>query len=218
LYAAGAGTAQAQTVTLSPVPTLTTGLIVHWKPAAANTATAPTLNVNALGAITITKCGTSALVANDILTTAIAYAEYDGTEWQLLDPQSGGCGMPTRDVIHASFVSAPMSNSQAFGYFIPDAEQTITVPASCTNSRAVAANSATASTVLTIYNCSTAFSAGCTSVGTITFGAGATTGTFTCSSSFSITGASGNGIYIQGPVTADTTLGNIAIALYGTHN
>jgi hypothetical protein len=43
-------------------------------------------------------------------------------------------------------------------------------------------------------------------------------GTWTCSSSFALTGSSSNGLYIQGPSTADTTLGNIAIALYGTHN
>jgi hypothetical protein len=45
-----------------------------------------------------------------------------------------------------------------------------------------------------------------------------TVGTFSCSSSFAITGSSSGGIYIQGPATADATLGNVAIALYGTHN
>jgi hypothetical protein len=122
-----------------------------------------------------------------------------------------------RDVIHASYVGASLPASQVFGYYVPDSEQTVTVPASCTNSRAVAATAATASTTLTIYSCSTAFSS-CSSVGTIVFAASGTTGTFTCSSSFAITGSSGGGLYIQGPSTADSTLGNIAIALYGTHN
>ena len=92
-YATGSGTAQAQTVTLSPaVTSLTTGLVVRWLPTAANTAAAPTLSVNGLTATAITKCGTTALVANDITTTQIASATYDGTEFILGNPQSAGCG------------------------------------------------------------------------------------------------------------------------------
>ena len=94
-YAAGAGTAQAQTVTLSPAATaLTTGLIVSWKPTAANTAAAPTLAVNGLTATTIVKVGGAALVANDLTTTAIATVIYDGTNFELQNPQtvSGGSG------------------------------------------------------------------------------------------------------------------------------
>ncbi len=92
-YAAGGGTAQAQTVTLAPPATLmVAGLTVMWKATAANTAAAPTLTVNGLSSPTITKCGQSALVANDILTTAVAIATYDGTYWELLNPQTGICG------------------------------------------------------------------------------------------------------------------------------
>ena len=92
-YAVGGGTAQTQTVTLAPAATsLTTGLLVRWKPNAANTAAGPTLAVNALPGTVITKCGTTALVANDLITTAIAEAIYDGTEFQLLNPQQTGCG------------------------------------------------------------------------------------------------------------------------------
>jgi hypothetical protein len=92
-YVAGAGTAQAQTITLAPaVASLTAGLRVAWLPTAANTAAAPTLGVSGLAAKSITKCGTAALVANDLTTLAIAEAFYDGTEFQLINPQSAGCG------------------------------------------------------------------------------------------------------------------------------
>lgn len=88
-YIAGGGTAQAQTATLSPALTaLTTGAIVNFLPAAANTGATPTLAVNGLTAKNITKYGTTALVANDLTTTAIAVVVYDGTEWQLLNPQT----------------------------------------------------------------------------------------------------------------------------------
>lgn len=87
-YAVGGGTAQAQTVTLVPSATLTNGIVVRWKPAAANTGAAPTLAVNGLTAKPITKLGATALVANDIVTTAIAEAFYDGTNWELQNPQT----------------------------------------------------------------------------------------------------------------------------------
>lgn len=88
-YVAGAGTAQAQTATLSPALTaLTAGAVVNFLPTAANTGAAPTLAVNGLTAKSITKYGTTALVANDLTTTAVATLIYDGTEWQLLNPQT----------------------------------------------------------------------------------------------------------------------------------
>lgn len=92
LFIAGAGTAQAQTATLSPaVTSLVTGLLVEWTPTAANTGGGPTLAVNGLTATTITKCGASALVAGDLATSTIAQAVYDGTEFQLLNPQATPC-------------------------------------------------------------------------------------------------------------------------------
>lgn len=97
-YVAGGGTAQAQTATYLPaVAALAPGIEVHWLPIAANTGAAPTLTLLGLTAKPITKMGTAALVANDLTTTAIADAIYDGTEWQLQNPQtgavscSGGC-------------------------------------------------------------------------------------------------------------------------------
>ncbi len=93
MYAAGGGTANAQTVTLSPAATsLVAGLTVRWLPTAANTGAA-TLAVNGLTAKSITKCGTTALVANDLTTAAVAIATYDGTQFQLVNPQATGCGV-----------------------------------------------------------------------------------------------------------------------------
>ncbi len=94
-YAAGGGTAQAQTATpANPATALQPGLIANWLPANANSGGGPTLAWSGLTAKTITKCGTTALVANDLLTTAVALAAYDGTRWQLLNPQAFGCGVP----------------------------------------------------------------------------------------------------------------------------
>lgn len=111
VYAAGAGTAQAQTVTLTPAATaLTSGLSVCWKPTAANTGAAPTLAVSGLTATAITKLGTTALVANDLTTTAIACAIYDGTQFELQNPQTasaGGSGVGTL------FSTAPGGNTVA---------------------------------------------------------------------------------------------------------
>lgn len=92
-YITGAGSVNVMTATLSPAATaLSAGLRVEVLPNLANTTTTPTLNVNGLGAKTITKNGTVALVANDYTTTAIADFEYDGTEWQLLNPQTSSAG------------------------------------------------------------------------------------------------------------------------------
>jgi hypothetical protein len=92
-YAAGGGTANAQTVTLSPaITSLIAGLKVRWSPSVSNTTAAPTLAVNGQTATAVTKCGTTALVANDIVLGVDAEATYDGTEFQLLNPQAVGCG------------------------------------------------------------------------------------------------------------------------------
>lgn len=94
-YVAGGGNAQAQTATLAPAATaLAAGLLVRWMPAAANTAGVPTLAVNGLTATAITKCGATAVVANDLTTTAVAWAVYDGTQFQLLNPMAVPCGKP----------------------------------------------------------------------------------------------------------------------------
>ena len=115
-YAAGGGTAQAQTVTLSPAPPyLTAGLRVVWVPTAVNTESGPTLAVNSLAATAITKCGATALVASDLVTTVVAEAIYDGTEFQLLNPQAAPCSGSSSAV-----------NSAGVGYFLSAGVPTMT--------------------------------------------------------------------------------------------
>jgi microcystin-dependent protein len=84
------GTADALTVTYTNVPaSLTDGMEIHVRAAAANATTTPTLNVNSLGAKTITKLGGAPLLANDI---AGNFHELDlrynlaNTRWELLNP------------------------------------------------------------------------------------------------------------------------------------
>ena len=92
-YVAGGGTANAQTATLSPAITgLTNGLQVCWKPSNANASTTPTLAVNGLTATTIIKVGGAALAASDLTTTAVACAIYDGTNFELQNPQTSTAG------------------------------------------------------------------------------------------------------------------------------
>jgi hypothetical protein len=92
LYATGGGTAQAQTVTLSSsVASLAAGLTFCFLPAAANTAAAPGLVVTGASAFAskpVTKLGATALAANDLTATAVACVIYDGTEYQLQNPQT----------------------------------------------------------------------------------------------------------------------------------
>jgi hypothetical protein len=99
-YASGGGTANVQTATYSPAfGSLVTGMNLCWTPSNANTTTTPTFNPNSLGAATITKVGGVALAASDLTTTAIACAIYDGTDWELQNPQtvsSGGSGALTQ--------------------------------------------------------------------------------------------------------------------------
>ncbi len=111
-YVAGGATAQAQTVTLaSPATSLVAGLEIKLLPAAANTAAAPTLAVNGLAAKPITKLGTTALIANDLTATAIASVIYDGTEFQLQNPQTAAGGLPCS----ATALSLQFNNAGAFG-------------------------------------------------------------------------------------------------------
>lgn len=92
-YAAGGGSANAQTVTLSPaITSYTNGLKVCWLPTAANTTSTPTVNVNGLGTKTIVKVGGVALANSDLTTTAIACALYDGTNFELQNPQTFSTG------------------------------------------------------------------------------------------------------------------------------
>jgi hypothetical protein len=62
-----------------------TGQRFFFVAAAANTG-AVTLNINAIGVKSVTKNGTTALVAGDIAINAVVQVVYDGTQFQLLNP------------------------------------------------------------------------------------------------------------------------------------
>jgi hypothetical protein len=91
-----AGTAQLLTVsgtdtlTALGTPTVTayaTGNTFYFVAAATNT-TSVTLNVDGLGAKAVTRHGSTALVAGDILAGEVCLVVYDGTRFQLLNPGS----------------------------------------------------------------------------------------------------------------------------------
>jgi len=64
---------------------LAAGQTFRFVAAATNTG-AVTLNINSIGAKSITKNGTTALTANDILINSAITVIYDGTQFQLLNP------------------------------------------------------------------------------------------------------------------------------------
>lgn len=89
-YGVGGGAPNAYTVTLSPASpgvnqAYRTGAAYAFGAAAANTG-ASTLDVDGKGPKAITKYGTTALAANDILGGQMCVVVYDGTRFQLLNP------------------------------------------------------------------------------------------------------------------------------------
>lgn len=76
----------ADTITASSadITAYTTNQPVGWI-AAGNNTTAVTLNINGLGAKSVTKYGTTALAAGDIKSGMVCIAIYDGTQFQLID-------------------------------------------------------------------------------------------------------------------------------------
>lgn len=82
------GVADAYNISFSHCPTALTALKswAWFTPANANATTTPTLLWCGLGPHTITKNGQSALVANDLITTKVAYLLWDGTDWELQNP------------------------------------------------------------------------------------------------------------------------------------
>ena len=97
-YVADTGAANAYVALLSPaLASYTAGVLVQFKAANANT-TASTLNVNGLGVKTIKKLdGATDLVANDIKAGQIVTVEYDGTNFQMLNPVANAPLLPTGD-------------------------------------------------------------------------------------------------------------------------
>ena len=86
-YVADTGAADAYVITPSPaISAYATGQRFTFKIANTNATSTPTLNVNAKGAVTILKQGTSAISPGDLLLGQIVEVEYDGTNLQLLTP------------------------------------------------------------------------------------------------------------------------------------
>lgn len=100
-YAVAAGTANALTAALSPVPaSLTVGIAINILITAENTSAA-TLNLNGTGALPIRTMGGAALQRGDLQVGAIVRLIYSGTAWLL----GGGLArsevpqVPTADVV-----------------------------------------------------------------------------------------------------------------------
>jgi hypothetical protein len=89
------GTTNAYAVTLSPAPTISTYSVVCFKAANGNTG-ASTLAVNGGTATAIKKNATVALASGDISTSQVAVVIYDGTNFQLIDPNAISTANKTR--------------------------------------------------------------------------------------------------------------------------
>lgn len=76
--------------TMNPALTAyASGQMFYFIAAGANTG-AVTLNIDGLGARNVTRDGSTALAANDILSGEVALVVYDGTRFQLLNPANAG--------------------------------------------------------------------------------------------------------------------------------
>ena len=83
-----AGTADAITGTITPsLTSYTTGGVFSFVVGSTNT-TAVTLNIDGLGAKAVTRTGSVALAAGDMVTGQVVLVEYDGTRFQLLNPNA----------------------------------------------------------------------------------------------------------------------------------
>ena len=108
------------TITASGSPTVAayaTGASYYFSPAATNTG-AVTINIDALGAKSITKNGTTALAAGDLTSGKVAFVVYDGTQFQLVNPPaSAGVLSNNNTAIGTSALGAITSGSSnsAFG-------------------------------------------------------------------------------------------------------
>ena len=93
VYSATVG-GTADVITITPSPAITAyvaGNRFSFIASGANT-TNVTLNVSGLGAKAITKRGTTALAAGDIVSSSLVMVEYDGTQFQLLSPIGAALG------------------------------------------------------------------------------------------------------------------------------
>ena len=104
------------TATATPAPVAYAAGRVYSFVAAGNNTAATTLNINGLGAKSITVKGATALASGDIVSGMMCFVEYDGTRFQLLNPSalllSGGT-VAGNLVVSGSSTLASVSTSAA---------------------------------------------------------------------------------------------------------
>jgi glucose/arabinose dehydrogenase len=92
----------------------------------------------------------------------------------------------------------------------------VTLPGNCVGSYAVATATATAAQTINVLKKAVG-STTLTTVGTIAFAAGASSGTFSTTSGAAVTFNPGEAMYVQVGSSADATLANVAISLFLTY-
>jgi hypothetical protein len=116
-YAADTGAANAYVITLAPpLASLQNGDIVTFKTSNPNTG-ASTINVSALTVKNITKFGTVPLVAGDIRSGALYILEWDGTEWQLMNPSTPTIGSSNVTAQSTSQSAVTLATAPAAGSY-----------------------------------------------------------------------------------------------------
>jgi hypothetical protein len=148
-YIASTGSANAYVVTLAPaVAALLEGQTFSFKANFANTGAA-TLALNGLTAKAITKNGTTALIANDILSGQIITVRYDGTQFQMLSPSGIVVySSPTAAVVNNTSTTTKTTDTAFTTTFTPKA---ITIYYSLVGNNS-GANTASCSTGVATYD------------------------------------------------------------------
>lgn len=117
-YAVDTGVADAYVVTISPVPAaLTVGMVIVVKIINANLTTTPTLNLNGLGAITITR-NSGALNAGDLKANGYYLFQYYTTGWNVINPMlMGTASIINGAVTTAKLADGAVTSAKASGLF-----------------------------------------------------------------------------------------------------
>lgn len=109
------GVTGTDTIAGSATPSIiayTAGQTFDFIATAANTTNAVTLNVNGLGAKSVTKFGANALAAGDIQNGQSVRVRYDGTQFQMISPTIGGIVGRNR-LINGDFVVSQYNGGSA---------------------------------------------------------------------------------------------------------
>lgn len=116
-YVTDTGIVDAYVATLTPAPlAYYNGMVVGFKTVNENTAVAPTLNVNSLGAISITKYGGEALAPGLVKANGITWCAYNSTgpRFELLGGSGGSGGGATGAGQDAVFYENEMDMSASY--------------------------------------------------------------------------------------------------------